>query len=160
MLYRLFDRARAAAILAGLLALVVLALAASVGAARPDDVPARPVTVSVPGGSRIEEDDPGWDCSTMGNRVCGMPPALPVDCSGSGGCVVEGLPAECRGAGAVSVLCVTVASRPGYGWTNPDGSRVEIPDGRAIVGDLEEQPGTPGFGAALRALDAEWREHH
>lgn len=28
---------------------------------------------------RIEEDDPRWDCATMGNRVCG----LPMDYSGA-----------------------------------------------------------------------------
>lgn len=22
---------------------------------------------------RIEEDEPGWDCTTMGNRICGTP---------------------------------------------------------------------------------------
>lgn len=25
------------------------------------------------GGTRITEDDPRWDCHTMGNRVCGRP---------------------------------------------------------------------------------------
>lgn len=67
---------------------------------------------------------------------------------------------ECAGAGRALRLCVTVASRPAYGWANPDGSRADNPDGRAMVRDLEERPGTPGFAAALRALDAEWRAHH
>ena len=25
------------------------------------------------GSARVEEDSPWWDCSTMGNRVCGVP---------------------------------------------------------------------------------------
>lgn len=93
---------------------------------------------------RIDEDESGWDCHSMGNRVCGTRTA----------------PAECKDAGTATALCVAVASRPAYGWANPDGSRADNPDGRAQVLDLEEQPGTPGFTAALRALDAEWREHH
>lgn len=27
---------------------------------------------------RIEEDDPRWDCATMGNRVCGPAPIHPA----------------------------------------------------------------------------------
>ncbi|MEV8344487.1 hypothetical protein [Streptomyces niveus] len=91
---------------------------------------------------RVDEDESGWDCQTMGNRVCGAD-----------------VPAECENAGDAVRLCVTVASRPAYGWTNPDGSRVENPNGRARVRDLEEKPGTPGFTAALRALEDEYREH-
>ncbi|MFH8465976.1 hypothetical protein [Streptomyces sp. NPDC017991] len=93
---------------------------------------------------RIDEDESGWDCHTMGNRVCGAPI----------------VPTECKGAGVAVGLCVTVASRPAYGWANPDGSRVDNPDGHAQIRDLDEKPGTPGFPSALRALDAEWREHH
>ncbi|EXU69642.1 hypothetical protein Z951_02770 [Streptomyces sp. PRh5] len=70
------------------------------------------------------------------------------------------VPDECKGAGTATDLCVTVTSRPAYGWINPGGSRTENPDGRAQVRDLDETPGTPEFMAALRALDAEWREHH
>ncbi|GHG80702.1 hypothetical protein [Streptomyces griseocarneus] len=93
---------------------------------------------------RIDEDESGWDCHTMGNRVCGT--RIVAD--------------ECKGAGAAVDLCVTVASRPPYGWTNADGSRADNPDGRARIRDLEEKPGTPGFPEALRALDADRREHH
>ncbi|MFK0159067.1 hypothetical protein ACIQVK_44235 [Streptomyces sp. NPDC090493] len=91
---------------------------------------------------RVDEDESGWDCRTMGNRVCG-----------------GDVPPECQDAGEAVQLCVTVASRPAYGWTNPSGSRVENPDGHAQVRDLEEKPGTPDFTAALRALDEEYREH-
>ncbi|MEV0437694.1 hypothetical protein AB0I84_40880 [Streptomyces spectabilis] len=93
---------------------------------------------------RIDEDESGWHCRTMGNRVCGT----------------RIVPDECKGAGDAAELCVTVARRPAYGWTNPDGSRVDNPDGRTQVRDLDEKPGTPEFTAALRALDAEWRAHH
>ncbi|MFI1201687.1 hypothetical protein ACH4VR_19910 [Streptomyces sp. NPDC020883] len=55
---------------------------------------------------------------------------------------------------------MTVASRPAYGWTNPDGSRAGTPDGRTPVRNLDVKPGTPAFTAALRALDAEWHTHH
>lgn len=29
------------------------------------------LAVSGPAADRIEEDDPRWDCTTMGNRICG-----------------------------------------------------------------------------------------
>ncbi|MCX4677671.1 hypothetical protein OG413_20580 [Streptomyces sp. NBC_01433] len=93
---------------------------------------------------RIDEDESGWNCHTMGNEVCGP----------------RSVPAECEGAGSAAGLCVTVALRPAYAWTNPDGSHVSIPDGRAQLRDLDETPGTPPFTAALRALDTEWRAHH
>ncbi|MFJ4342640.1 hypothetical protein [Streptomyces sp. NPDC088915] len=94
---------------------------------------------------RIDEDESGWDCRSMGNRQCGP--------------LVDGLPAACHGTGPAAVLCSTVAGRPPYGWTNPDGSRTDNPDGRALVLELEELPGTPEWTAALRALDAECRAH-
>ncbi|MER5301386.1 hypothetical protein ABT039_18190 [Streptomyces lasiicapitis] len=93
---------------------------------------------------RIDEDESGWDCRTTGNRVCGN----------------RIVPDECKGAGAAVELCVTVVRRPAYDWQNPEGSRVDIPDGRAEVRGLDEKPGTPEFTAALRTLDAEWRAHH
>lgn len=43
------------------------------------DGPVKPVntpTVTVTASPTIHEDDPGWDCETMGNRVCG--PAEPT----------------------------------------------------------------------------------
>ncbi|MBT2396296.1 hypothetical protein [Streptomyces sp. ISL-100] len=175
---------------------------------------------------RIDEDESGWDCRTMGNRKCGPTAtalAAPLECRGAPADVltlcrrVQGQPAyryqpegasapirvadgpallatiaregasparvpelrelvtglhvaflintgrvpsECAHAGTALRLCVTVAVRPAYGWTNPDGSRVDNPDGHAQVRGLDEKPGTPEFPAALRALDAEWREHH
>ncbi len=33
---------------------------------------------------RIEEDQPGWDCHTMGNRVCGAPAEDPTVCTWNG----------------------------------------------------------------------------
>jgi hypothetical protein len=29
------------------------------------------IVPSVPQQDRIEEDEPGWDCRTMGNKLCG-----------------------------------------------------------------------------------------
>lgn len=153
---RLLAHPRPAALLAAGLATAALGtLATFGGSATP---PPRPDTTSdatyndgradVTGDDnqdgRIDEDEQGWDCEAMGNRVCGTPH----------------VPDECQGAGAAVELCVTVASRPAYGWTNPDGSRVDNPDGRARIRDLDEKPGDPEFPAALRTLDAEWREHH
>ncbi|WP_328491230.1 hypothetical protein [Streptomyces zaomyceticus] len=94
------------------------------------------------GDGRVDEDESGWDCRTMGNGLCG-----------------SDVPAECERAGEVLQLCVAVTSRPPYGWTNPDGSRVDNPDGRTQVRDLDETPGTPEWADALQALDAEYREH-
>lgn len=180
MIRRVWTRTRAAATVLLILALLLLASLA-MGAALDDAAPAatgrdtvttvhddRPA--ALPGddnGDRvIDEDESGWDCATMGNRDCGpagTPPAdivLPADCTGPNGCAVSGLPPECRNAGNATLLCVTVASRPAYGWTNADGSRADNPNGRAMVNDLDEQPGTPAFAKALAALDDEWREHH
>lgn len=28
--------------------------------------------------THLEEDDPGWDCHTMGNRTCGPDPTIPT----------------------------------------------------------------------------------
>lgn len=41
----------------------------------PGAAPVPTVTVTV---DRIEEDEPGWDCRTMGNRRCG-PGASPLN---------------------------------------------------------------------------------
>ncbi|MFB6629945.1 hypothetical protein ACFCWY_08625 [Streptomyces sp. NPDC056362] len=90
----------------------------------------------------IDEDESGWDCLTMGNRLCG-----------------SDVPAECGHAGAALQLCVTVASRPPYGWTNPDGSRIDNPDGRTLLRELDETPGTPEWDEALQALEDEYSEH-
>ena len=38
----------------------------------PQPVEHRPIPVE-----RITEDDPGWDCRTMGNQICGPPHPTP-----------------------------------------------------------------------------------
>ncbi|MFD9248324.1 hypothetical protein [Streptomyces bottropensis] len=92
------DQVNAAAVLLGLLALLVLAAAAVIGAVRsaPDRAPRPVVTVAVGDDQddgtvtadlrgddnrdgRVDEDESGWDCRTMGNRVCG-----PAVCSSAG----------------------------------------------------------------------------
>ncbi|MET9528175.1 hypothetical protein [Streptomyces coeruleorubidus] len=83
------QQIQAAAVLAGLLALLVLAVAAVIGAARsaPHRAPRPAVTVAVADGARgddngdgrVDEDESGWDCRTMGNRVCG-----PAACTDGG----------------------------------------------------------------------------
>lgn len=90
----------------------------------------------------VDEDESGWDCRAMGNGLCG-----------------SDVPPECERAGEALQLCVTVAARQAYGWTNPDGSRVDNPDGRALLRDLEELPGTPAWADAMAALDAQYRAH-
>ena len=149
----LARRPRPASLLAAGAAVVILGGLGTLTAtdATPDDFAPHTDTVTVHadlpgddnGDGRVDEDESGWDCQTMGNRVCG-----------------GDIPPECENAGDAVQLCVTVASRPAYGWTNPSGSRVDNPDGHAQVRDLEEKPGTPGFTAALRALDDEYREHN
>ncbi|KIF05172.1 hypothetical protein PL81_14680 [Streptomyces sp. RSD-27] len=147
MFRRILDRVYAAAILAGLLALVALILAASVGAARSaGPQPPRPAaTVALAGGdSSCEEDEPCWDCHTMGNRVCGAD-----------------VPPECQGAGEVLALCVRVASRPPFQWLGPDGQiEGDLPDGRTLLADLWVGPGDPEFAEFVAAYDADWRRVH
>ncbi|WP_330335660.1 hypothetical protein OHS33_39165 (plasmid) [Streptomyces sp. NBC_00536] len=146
MFRRTLDRVYAAAILAGLLALVALILAASVGAARSaGSQPPRPAaTVAVAGSDSCEEDEPCWDCHTMGNRVCGAD-----------------VPPECQGAGDVLALCVRVASRPPFQWLGPDGQiEGDLPDGRTLLRDLWVGPGDPEFAEFVAAYDADWRRVH
>lgn len=76
------GRAAAAGKLAVLGGLITLAAVTpyepSVANAAPATVSAASipdVTVAIPDGVRapVQEDDPRWDCRTMGNRVCGRP---------------------------------------------------------------------------------------
>lgn len=106
------------------------------------------------GDGRIEEDESGWDCHTMGNRVCGTTDTETVSIAAPLECEFNDAPQD------VFRLCLTVADQPAYGWTNADGSRVDNPDGRTLIADLEEEPGTPEWAAALRALHTEYTEHH
>ncbi|OEJ21042.1 hypothetical protein [Streptomyces subrutilus] len=91
----------------------------------------------------VDEDESGWDCRTMGNRVCGAD-----------------VPPECTGAGDALPLCVTVAARPAYTWTAANGQRVDVADGRTEIRNLPEKPGTEDFAAVITALDAEWNAAH
>ncbi|AWI32642.1 hypothetical protein [Streptomyces tirandamycinicus] len=166
-----FEQIRAAVILGALGALLVLAAAAVVGAVRsaPSGPTRPPATVTVVAEDDqedtvaaynagddnrdgvIEEDESGRDCATMGNRQCGPVPNAPL-----------AAPLECEHNDApqdVFRLCLKVAAQPPYAWTNPDGSGGEAPDGRARIADLDVGPGTPAWADALRALDAEYREH-
>ncbi|ABD58177.1 hypothetical protein PBI_COOPER_60 [Mycobacterium phage Cooper] len=45
--------------------------------AEPVTVP--PAHVAEPTGQQCEEDMPCWDCTTMGNRICGPGQAPPMD---------------------------------------------------------------------------------
>lgn len=52
----------------------------------------------------VQEDDPAWDCTTDGNRICG--PANP-----------QGLPAGCYGTGRVLLApwpCTSTTPTEGY----------------------------------------------
>lgn len=71
-----------AALVLGPVLAIVLGIMA-MGAALFAPQPVTPVSVSVPSAvrvvhlqSRLQEDDPGWDCRVRGNRVCG-PGAAP-----------------------------------------------------------------------------------
>ncbi|MFG2986170.1 hypothetical protein ACGFYQ_33800 [Streptomyces sp. NPDC048258] len=92
----------------------------------------------------IDEDESGWDCARMGNKVCGAD-----------------VPPECEGAGDLLQLCMTVAARPAFGWNGPDGEvEADLPDGRTLLQDLYAKPGDPEFPELLAAYDADWRNHH
>jgi len=43
------------------------------GAAQATPAPAKTITAT-PAAATIQEDDPAWDCATMGNRICGANP--------------------------------------------------------------------------------------
>ncbi|MFD3309401.1 hypothetical protein [Streptomyces sp. NPDC058656] len=92
---------------------------------------------------RVDEDESGWDCATMGNRECG-----------------PGVPPQCQGEGEFADLCATVAERPAYAWTDDDGTPHTVAAGRKLLSRIDAVPGTEGFAAALFALDAQWFEHN
>ncbi|MFI7415279.1 hypothetical protein ACIBU0_42265 [Streptomyces sp. NPDC049627] len=92
---------------------------------------------------RVDEDESGWDCATMGNRECG------TDTS-----------AQCRGESEFADLCATVAGRPAYAWTDDDGTPHTVAAGRKLLARIDAAPGTEEFAAALWALDALWFEHN
>ncbi|MGW3627603.1 hypothetical protein [Streptomyces sp. NPDC000880] len=162
ILHRIFRSPRPAAIFAAAVAVMVLGTLASLSstpsAAQAGPAPTVTAAAVLPGDDNrdgiVDEDESGWDCRTMGNRQCG-PIAEPLPTG-----VAIAAPIECEHNDApqdVFRLCLTVAAQPAYEWTNPDGSKVGNPDGRALIRDLEEQPGTPEWADALRALDAEYR---
>ncbi|SEE82976.1 hypothetical protein SAMN05216483_6689 [Streptomyces sp. 2131.1] len=92
---------------------------------------------------RVDEDETGWDCATMGNRECG-----------------PGVPPQCKGEAEYADLCATVAKRPAYAWTDNDGTPHTVAAGRKLLTRIDAVPGTEEFGAALFALDAQWFEHN
>ncbi|MCD9903194.1 hypothetical protein LUR56_31075 [Streptomyces sp. MT29] len=149
-----------AALLAVALGLALLGLAATIGDPA-DSTPTAPRVVALSPGDdnrdgRIDEDESGWDCTAMGNRLCA------ADAAPGGEGEVIAAPAECDYSDApmdVYRLCVTVGAQPAYDWTNPDGSKVGIPAGSELIGGLDEEPGTAAWSDALRALHAEYAEH-
>lgn len=51
---------------------LVVGVSGGSGCSVSEPLPSRSVPVSLDGGDGVvDEDDPGWDCRTMGNRVCG-----------------------------------------------------------------------------------------
>lgn len=50
---------------------LIAAYAAGIAAATLIGIPAAGHSAPAPAMPQIEEDDPRWDCRTMGNRVCG-----------------------------------------------------------------------------------------
>jgi hypothetical protein len=91
----------------------------------------------------VDEDETGWDCTTMGNRECG-----------------PGVPPQCKGEAEFADLCATVAKRPAYAWTDADGTPHTVAAGRKLLSRIDAVPGTEEFAAALWALDAQWVEHN
>lgn len=90
---------------------------------------------------RVDEDESGWDCRTMGNRQCGTAP-------------------QCRGEVEFADLCATVAARPAYAWTDDNGTPHSVPSGRELLAQVDAEPGTEQFAAALFALDTQWVQHN
>ncbi|MGW8387184.1 hypothetical protein ACWGMW_29845 [Streptomyces albidoflavus] len=82
--------------------------------------------------------------------------------SGWSGGPAMAAPLECEHNDApddVFTLCLTVAAQRPYAWTNPDGSTVGIPEGTALIRDLDEKPGSPEWADALQALSDEYDAH-
>ncbi|MFI8206661.1 hypothetical protein [Streptomyces sp. NPDC085937] len=90
---------------------------------------------------RIDEDESGWDCRTMGNRQCGTA-------------------SLCRGEVEFADVCATVAARPAYAWTDDNGTPHSVPSGRELLAQVDAEPGTEEFAAALFALDTQWVQHN
>lgn len=55
-------------------ALAAVALLTGCGAAVEASAPPVKTITATPATAGIQEDDPGWDCLTMGNRICGANP--------------------------------------------------------------------------------------
>ncbi|MEU6756054.1 hypothetical protein [Streptomyces sp. NPDC046685] len=129
--------------------LTVTALGAVGSLSAPAATPGHVTVASAPIGDdnhdgTVDEDESGWDCHTMGNRICGAD-----------------VPPECEGATDVLELCVRVASRPPFGWLGPDGEvEGDLPDGRTLLQDLWVKPGDPEFADFVAAYDADWRRVH
>ncbi|MFD0352961.1 hypothetical protein ACFVHW_04315 [Streptomyces sp. NPDC127110] len=145
---RILDRisAAGAVLVVGLSVLLLFTAAAPVGGVRSGASLPHPAAsaAGLAAGGGCEEDEPCWDCTTMGNRVCGAD-----------------VPPECEGAGEVLALCVRVASRPPFGWIGRNGEpEGDLPDGRTLLRELWVRPGDPEFADLLAAYDADWRRTH
>ncbi|MFF9192582.1 hypothetical protein [Streptomyces rochei] len=167
---RIITRVQAAVVLAGLTALTILALAASVGAVRSAPAPQRPAPVSTvdddaiataynDGWTEGQDDLMATDCANQVHIAAKDEDPLAAAYNKgwvegqdhlvqSGACEPENMhagavaaPLECEHNDApndVFRLCLTVAERPG---------------GADAIAALPQEPGTPQWTNALRALD-------
>jgi hypothetical protein len=145
---RTVRRRAASAVLAGLVAAAFLLVAAYGDTEIRTAVP----TVDVPGGIPAQCRDAGDhkdDC------IAAYSAALrKVEASG------RDVPAECHGEIDFIDVCVTVAERGAYAWTDPDGTPHTVPDGRTLLRRIKAEPGSEEFIAALFALDAAYVAHN
>jgi hypothetical protein len=61
-------------------------------------------------------------------------------------------------------VCTALANQPAYEWTNPEGSKVGVPDGTALIAELRDEGQTPstnaaGFRGSAQALTREYFDH-
>lgn len=90
---------------------VIAAAAAGVGTlyANSDAIGDAVITTAAAHGiGHIEEDQPGWDCHTMGNRVCGPSYDLQHEDTGDTACWVE----KVHSAATAEVICGDRGKRP------------------------------------------------
>lgn len=176
-------RRAVAALLAGLLAAAALVIASYGTTAHPGTAPGPVVTITpapapAPAPSATGDAEPAYvgpvtaegvppQCQDMGQQTADCV-AKYVAAWADGRCeedercwapdATDGNSARevCKDAGDALELCMSVAERNGYGWENPDGSWARVPDGRALVREIDAAPGTPEFTRALEALNEQW----